>query len=262
MPTLDAILPHAIPFALVAFRLGGVFILAPMMTSTMIHARLKVLLVIALAGALYPTLPRVAAPDVDLFTLFPMVVCEVAVGFVIGLIASIPLNAMEMAGVVAGQQVGLGLARVYNPELEADTDILGQLLFYLAVGAFVALNGTETLFIALADTFARVPPGGMLSLTPPIDMLLGVITSGFELAMRVAAPVTGMTLLLVVALGVVGKTMPQLNIMAVGFTMKIVAAISILAAATHTISAVAGDDLRDVLARITEWAHSLAPAAT
>lgn len=260
MPSLEPILPHLVPFVLVAFRLGGMFLLAPMLTSAMIPPRFKVLMVIAMAGSLYPTLPRVAAPDLDLFSLVPMVVCELAIGFVIGLIAAVPLSAMEMAGVVAGQQVGFGLARVYNPELEADTDILGQLLFYLAIGAFVALNGVETLFVSLADTFHRVPPGGMLAITPPLDLLLGVIMSGFELAMRVAAPVTGITLLLVVALGVVGKTMPQLNIMAVGFTLKIIGAISILAAATHVISAVAGDEVRDVLSRITQWAPSVAPA--
>ncbi|MBL8761208.1 MAG: flagellar biosynthetic protein FliR [Phycisphaerae bacterium] len=260
MPSLDTILPHLIPFALVAFRLGGMFMLAPLLTSAMVAARFKVLLVVALAGALYPTLPASPAPDVDLFSMLPMVVCELAIGFVMGLIAAVPLAAMEMAGVVAGQQVGFGLARVYNPELEADTDILGQLLFYLAIGAFIAFNGVETLFVSLADSFHRVPPGGMLSLTPPIDLLLGVVTSGFELAMRVAAPVTGMTLLLVVALGVVGKTMPQLNIMAVGFTLKIVAAISILAAATHVISAVAGDEVRDAISRVTQWASALSPA--
>ncbi|MCC6969250.1 MAG: flagellar biosynthetic protein FliR [Phycisphaerales bacterium] len=260
MPSLEPILPHLVPFVLVAFRLGGMFLLAPMLTSAMIPPRFKVLLVIAMAGSLYPTLPFSPAPEVDLFSLLPMVVCELAIGFVMGLIAAVPLAAMEMAGVVAGQQVGFGLARVYNPELEADTDILGQLLFYLAIGAFVALNGMETLFVSLADTFHRVPPGGMLAITPPLDLLLGVIMSGFELAMRVAAPVTGITLLLVVALGVVGKTMPQLNIMAVGFTLKIVGAISILAAATHVISAVAGDEVRDVLSRITQWAPSVAPA--
>ncbi len=54
--------------------------------------------------------------------------------------------------------------------------------------------------------------------------------------------------------------MPQLNIMAVGFTLKIIGAISILAAATHVISAVAGDEVRDVLSRITQWAPSVAPA--
>lgn len=259
MPSLDPILPHVVPFVLVAFRLGGMFLLAPMLTSTMVPPRFKVLMVVAMAGSLYPTLPHTPAPDVGLFSLLPMVVCELAIGFVMGLIAAVPLAAMEMAGIVAGQQVGFGLARVYNPEMEGDTDILGQLLFYLAIGAFVSLNGVETLFVSLADTFHRVPPGGMLSLTPPIEMLLGVITSGVELAMRVAAPVTGMTLLLVVALGVVGKTMPQLNIMAVGFTLKIVGAISILAAATHVISAVAGDEVRDVFSRITQWAPSLAP---
>ncbi len=259
MPSLDAMLPHLVPFVLVAFRLGGMFMLAPMLTSTAVPPRFKVLMTLAMAGSLYPTLPHFAAPDVDLFSLLPMVVCELAIGFVMGLIAAVPLSAMEMAGIVAGQQVGFGLARVYNPELEADTDILGQLLFYLAVGAFVALNGVETLFVSLADTFRHVPPGGLLSVTPPLEILLGVVKSGMELAMRVAAPVTGITLLLVVALGVVGKTMPQLNVMAVGFTLKIVGAISILAAATHVISAVAGDEVRVVLSRLSQWAPSLAP---
>ena len=88
MPSLDVAIPHLVPFVLVAFRLGGMFLLAPMLTSAMIPPRFKVLMVVAMAGSLYPTLPTAPAPDVDLFSLLPLVVCELAIGFIMGLIAA------------------------------------------------------------------------------------------------------------------------------------------------------------------------------
>ncbi len=255
----EALLQHAIPFALVIFRLAGLFLFAPLLSSAMIPAKVRALLTVMIAAAMYPMLPAFAPArlDVSVYELLPMIVGEALVGAVVGIIATIPLASLELAGVMAGQQVGFGLARVYNPELETDADLFGQILFYLGAGAFIAMNGIETMFRAVASTFARVPVGGIGSGDVPLKMFLGVLTSGFELGLRVAAPVSGIVLLLVIAFAAIGKTMPQLNIMSVGFTVKILAALAITAAAAHSISAAAGDEVSAALDKVVGWADSL-----
>jgi len=259
MPGYEVLLQHAVPFALVVFRLAGLFIFAPLLSSSMIPPRVRVLLAVMLGAAMYPMLPGLAPVGLDLsvYELLPMIVAETLIGVVVGIIASIPLVSLELAGVMAGQQVGFGLARVYNPELETDSDLFGQILFYLGAGAFIALNGIETMFKAVASTFARVPIGGLGSGDVPLKTFIGVLTSGFELGMRVAAPITGIVLLLVIAFAAIGKTMPQLNIMSVGFTMKILAALAIAAAAAHAIAAAAGDEVVFALDTVVGWADSL-----
>jgi len=259
MPGYETLLQHTVPFSLVVFRLAGLFLFAPLLSSSMIPRRVRALLAVMLGAAMYPLLP-VHAPvglDLSIYELLPMIVGEALIGAVIGIIASIPLASLELAGVMGGQQVGFGLARVYNPELEMDADLFGQMLFYLGAGAFIALNGIETMFTAVASTFSRVPIGGIGSADVPLTMFVGVLTSGFELGLRVAAPVTGIVFLLVISFAAIGKTMPQLNIMSVGFTVKILAALAISAAAAHAISVAAGDEITWALNRAVGWAGSL-----
>ncbi len=259
MPGYELLLQHAVPFTLVVFRLAGLFLFAPLLSSSMIPLRVRALLAVMLSAAIYPLLPAIVPVGLDLsvFELLPMIVSEALIGAVIGVIAAIPLASLELAGTIGGQQVGFGLARVYNPELEIDADLFGQVLFYLGAGAFIAMNGLETMFRAVASTFARVPVGGVTATDVPLEMFIGVLTSGFELGLRVAAPVTGMVLLLLIAFAAVGKTIPQLNIMSVGFTVKILAALAITAAAAHAISAAAGDEIARAMDGALAWAESL-----
>ncbi len=259
MPQFESAIANAVPFLLVLFRLAGMFVFTPLLSSSMLPRQIKALLVMMLAAAIYPMVPTQVfeRASVDLVTLVPMIVREAVIGLTIGVLASVPLVSLEMSGVIMGQQMGFGLARVYNPEMEFDADLLGQLFFYIGAGAFIAMGGLETLFITLANTFARVPIGGVASHDVPLRTLVATITSGFELAMRVASPVAGMILLLIVVFGVTAKTMPQLNVMSVGFTLKILAGIGIAAFSIYSIATVAGDEIQSTLKLVVDWADGL-----
>lgn len=253
------ILGHVVPFTLVMFRLLGLFVSAPMLSSVVVPARAKVLLALMLSAAIYPSVPVTLAADFapqgdfDLFMLLPMIVIEGLLGFSVGVIASMPLMALEMSGVMMGQQMGLGLARVYNPEADYEADVIGQLLFYIASGIFFAVGGADHLWRAVADSFATVPIAGLKVMHTPLDLLLGVLSASFDLALRVATPVTGIILLLVVVFGAIGKTMPQINIMSVGFTIKIMMGIGIVAASVYAIQEACSGTITEAIGRVTEW---------
>jgi len=255
MPLLD----HAIPFLLVLFRLAGVFIAAPLLSSTMLPMRFKFLIAFMLAAVVYPVLPGAmqTAPTFDLFALLPMMVAEALIGFVLGVLAAVPLQCLEASGTLMGQQMGFGLARVYNPELDAEVDLLGQLMFYLGFGAFLALGGLGHLIGAIVETFRRVPIGGSGLIAAPLEGFLSLLLSGLELALRVSAPVTAIILLLVIVFGVIGKTMPQMNVMNIAFTFKVAAGLGIIALSTLSISNVAGDEVAHALRFAQRWASGL-----
>lgn len=250
---------HAVPFLLVFSRIAGLFMAAPILSSTGIPLRAKALVTLMLSAALYPMVPAVVSGEAvrDVFALLPLVITEGLIGLSIGLIGAIPLMAVEMSGVIAGQSIGFGLARVYNPELDTDSDLIGQLLYYVAIGAFLTLGGLETLVGTLLSTFRGVPLGGFSTDMLPLDMLVGVIAGGIELALRVAMPVVGSTLLLVILLGVVGKTMPQINIMSVGFTIKVLAGLAAIMFALGAVREAVGDQIDQVLQDLIRWAGSL-----
>lgn len=259
MAGFESIMPHAVPFTLVTFRLLGLFLAAPALSSTVVPARYKSFLALMMAAAIYPSVtlridPLVApSGDLDLLSLVPMVLLESCLGFVVGIVASTPLMALEMSGVMMGHQMGLGLARAYNPEADYDADVLGQLLFYIAAGVFFAVGGLEQLWRGVMDSFATVPVAGFHAHETPVKLLVGVLGASFDLALRVSAPVSGIILLLVIVFGAIGKTIPQVNIMSVGFTVKILAGVGVAAASVYAVRAACGDTIEETLRQVGVW---------
>lgn len=251
MPSLEPILDRVVPVLLVAFRLAGLFLLAPLLSSPTFPARVKAILLFMLGFALYPMVADapslVRLPEIDLAMLLPLIVRESLIGLSIGAIAAIPLLSMEAAGALIGQQVGFGLAKVYNPEMDTDADLVGQLLFYLAMAAFLAAGGLESLFICAAETFRHVAVGGFGAEQLPLDVLIGVVSGGCELALRVSAPIVGVVTLLLCVFGFLTKTMPQINILSVGFSAKILGGLAMLVLSIGTSNVAIGDEVGRVL---------------
>lgn len=234
---LEMVLPHATPFALVLTRLSGLFVFAPMLTSLSIPMSVKALLAATMAMAVYPgvvvSMPMSASPG--LMDLVPLMAMEIAVGAVLGLMAAAPVLAVQGAGHLMGYQMGLGIAQVYNPELDVQSDALAELVYFLGFAVFLSLDGLEALFAALSSSFGAIPPGsfglGHGSGVSAGEAYMELVSSGFELMLRVSAPVTAVIVLILLAMGVLMKTMPQLNVLTVGFAIKIMAGMLVLASA-------------------------------
>lgn len=259
---MEQLVHHVVPFLLVLTRLAGLFVFGPYMSGLAVPVRIKVLLLLTTAVAVYPVvpLPLESAAELgrlDLFDLLPLVGRELLIGVVIGFIASLPLMAMESAGVVIGQQMGFGLARVYNPDINIEADLIGQMLFYVAAGAFLAMGGLDVMFLAVVRTFEHVPAGGMSPKMVPLDMIVQVLSSGLELTLRVSTPVVAMIFLLIIVFGAVGKTMPQINIMSVGFSMKIIAGLGLLALAMYAAGSAGASEVEWSLRKVLRWAADL-----
>jgi flagellar biosynthetic protein FliR len=255
MPPVAPLLDHAPAYMLVVVRLGGLFMFAPMLASRMIPARVRALLTIMFAAAIYPALPGAwqTPPDAGMFDLLPMIFSELLIGATIGLIASLPLMAMEMGGMIMGHQMGLSIARSYNPEADTDSEVLGQVSYYLGMGAFVAIGGLEALYLCILRSFDRIPVGGMGVERIPLDMFVRTLSAGFELALRVAAPVVCAIFLVMIAIGFVMKTMPQINVMSIGFAVKILCGLVVMAASAAVLDQVAGEEVGRVLRLLLDW---------
>lgn len=247
---------HLVPFALVAFRVAGLMLALPLIGGAVVPVRAKVLLAIALATAVYP----LAAPNVGvigvtvgMFGLVPLIVFEVAIGALIGFLAGMPLHAANFAGYLMGHQMGLTLARTYDPGSEVETDLLSQLLFIVAAGAFLAIGGLEALLLSVAGSFDRLPAGDFRPGATPIALATMLIHTATEIALRVSAPVVGIVWLSLVALGMLSKTLPQINAMTVGFILKIVLGMGMVAAGVGAMSETIVDGVESAMGSIAAW---------
>jgi len=234
---------------LVTARLVGLFLFAPLIGSAAIPLMFRALLVFAFGVAVFDALPpevRVPPPT-DLPGLAWMMVAEVFVGLAIGLIATLPLLAMQMAGGIISYQMGLSIAQTYNPEMGGSTDAIGQLMFLLGVFAFIAVGGPDEVFIITCESFEAVPQGGVSVGHDLMPIFMAVLNSGTELAMRVAMPAVGSIAVMLVAIGFIMRSVPQINIMTVGFSLKILAGIATLALSAAAIGNVAAEEVHAVL---------------
>jgi flagellar biosynthetic protein FliR len=121
----------------------------------------------------------------------------------------------------------------------------------------MAAGGLDSLFSAVIRTFARVPLGATSWNNSPLPLLTGLLSSGFELALRVATPVLGIILLETVATSLLMRTIPQLNVISIGFSIKIVIGFLALATAVLAIQRAVGEEIGDACSAAMRWAGSL-----
>lgn len=256
---LRPLLPHIGPLLIVLSRVTGLFVFAPVLSSSMIPMRIKALLALAITAAAYPVLyPAIGAQSpiplpVSLLELGPMIAFEMLVGVAIGFLASLPMLSTELGGLIVGQQLGLGFARVYNPAMESDADVIGQMLFYMALCVFIGLGGLEIIFSMLLNTFGRIPPGEFRITEDFVALIAALLTSAFELAVRIAAPVLCLIFLESFALGFMNKTAPAFNILSLGFPIRIILGTIALIASLGAINEGVLDQTGDVLNAMADF---------
>lgn len=241
------------------FRVAAMFVMAPLISSVIIPTRLKVAISMGLACAAYPLVSEAPAidPNMDVFSLVWLVLAETMIGFTIGTIAAVPMMMMEFAGVLGGTTMGMGLARVYDPQRDAEVDLLGQLFFFIATGVFLAMGGFESIFRAMLASFERVPigaTGAALGSAPSAgEVVTGIVASGFELGLRISAPVIAIVFLIIILMGVVGKTMPALNVLSVGFAIKVLMGVLMLTWGLYALREPIAEGTREALIAAENW---------
>src|SRR4030065_810349 len=157
----------------------------------------------------------------DLLTLTAGIAGEIIIGFTIGLIAKLVFSAMEMAGELIGFQMGFSIVNVIDPQTSTHVPIIGQFHTILATLIFLSINAHHLFIAAIAESFALVPPMRLALTQQMMEGIVTILRDLFILALRIAAPVIVALFITNIALAIVSKTMPQMNVMVVGFPITI-----------------------------------------
>ena len=221
---------HAAVFLLMLTRCSGIFMIAPFFGSLNIPVTIRAAAAFAFTLVLFPVvdgLGTVAAPP-SVWAFAGSVLVELFIGWLIGFVAYVCFSAIHMAGKVMDMQVGFAVVNVMDPTSGQQIPLIGSLLYNLGIIVFLVTNGHHVIITALAESFRMVPLAAMqpnLSLT----MLLVDFTNGiFVTGMKIAMPVTFAILLVNVALGILARTMPQMNIFVVGIPLQLMVGVGVL----------------------------------
>jgi flagellar biosynthesis protein FliR len=145
---------------------------------------------------------------------------EFGLGFALGLGVMTIVSGLQMAGSLIDAQIGVSLGSVFNPEFESDASLTGELLHQLGLVIFLIVGGHHLIVSALIDTFQALPVGYAWVSPPAVELLSGLVHQSLVLAVQVAAPVMGMMAVVGLSMGFLGHTIPQLNVLVVGFPVR------------------------------------------
>lgn len=205
-------------FALVLTRVSGLAMTAPIYGAQEVPMQIRALISFALAVLIVPTQLGAHFPNPK--TLVDLVLIlggELLIGLTLGLGVMILFSGIQLTGQIIGQVSGMTLADVFNPAFDTSIPLLSQMLYMFTLAIYVTVSGHRMLMGGLLNTFATIPPGmGTLS-TSLGDASITLLTQSFDLGIRAAAPAIVALLVATLVLGLISRTLPQLNILAIGF---------------------------------------------
>lgn len=235
-------------FTLVLTRLSGLTMIAPIYGTRDVPAQVRVLLAVALALLITPTQWHVTVAYPQSMPLYLVLMAsELLVGLCLGLAVVILLSGMELAGEMIGYMSGLMLADVFDPSREGNVPLFSRLLFLVATAVFVCIGGQRIVMAGLLDTFQAIPPGSGAFPDSIAGALVVLVTQSFSLAVRAAVPVVAALLLANLVLGLISRTLPQLNVLMLGFGLSAMLTFALLSLTLGAAAWVFQDQLQPAL---------------
>ena len=207
-------------FILVLLRVSAIVMTIPIFGSTSAPARVKAGLSLMIAVLLLPFV-ELHAPPLEILPLVVRMVGEIMVGIIIGFAGRLVFAGVQLAGQLAGFQMGFAIVNVFDPLTSSQVSILAQFQYLFAVLVFLAVDGHHIFLSAIADSYRIVSPLGFHFSAELAGEISGLARSVFVIAIKAAAPAITALLMVDIGFGLIARTVPQINILIVGFPVKI-----------------------------------------
>ncbi len=209
-------------------RVLGLFAFAPIFANAGMPRRIRLLIGLAVAFALVPGLPPVPAVSPGSWSGLLIMAQQMLIGILFGFTLRIVFAAVDVAGDMIGLQMGLSFAVFYDPQNAGQTAVLGEFLGLLTTLIFLAMNGHLLTLSVLAESFHLLPIGASPISSRGIAAAVSWAAVLFSAGLLLALPVVAALLIANIAMGVLSRVAPQLNLFAVGFPVTIVAGFAVL----------------------------------
>lgn len=208
---------------LVFVRLSAFLLALPFFSAVNVPATVRVALGAFASLLLAPQLPAFPIAQLDIFSLIGLLVREASIGLLMGFIGRMVFFAADIAGQIVGTELGLNMGQIFDPSSHQADQVPGLILFFVATLTMLALDLHHGMLLGFAQTFEVLPLGGG-HLSPGLFELVVARTAGiFKVALQIAAPVMAVSFAITVFFAVMGRAIPQMNVFAESFGIKIAA---------------------------------------
>ncbi len=222
---------YVLAVLLLSLRLSAVFLFTPILYAFSIPATARVLIVVGLAVGLASGLPSerfAELASMNTGALFAAAMTEVALGATLALAILAAFAAISMAGRLIDVQIGFGMAQVFDPATHRQVSTLTAAFDKLGVVVFFLVNGHHALLRGIAYSLERFPLGRAWPVEAAAPWVVKQMAALFGLGFALTAPVVVCLLLVELALGVVARNLPQMNMFVIGAPIKVIVGLEAL----------------------------------
>jgi flagellar biosynthesis protein FliR len=218
LPALDVLMR----FLLLTVRLGAMVLVLPFWDSRLVPSHLKILLVFLLSFGLYPAvhMQQVPVPQ-SVGVLALLVLGEVFLGMRFGFVVQIVFVGVQLSGELISQQMGLSMATIFDPQNARQTSIIANFQYVVSALVFFSTSAHHWCLHALAESLHRIPLLEFAA-SPTVGMaLVALLANAFVVAVKIAAPVLVVLLLVTFGMGIVARLVPQMNVFMLSFPVNL-----------------------------------------
>lgn len=207
---------------LILMRVAPIIFMMPVFHSRNIPARVKAGLTLIISLALLPTVKI----ETGLFPSEPLsfgffAFSEVMIGFLLGFSVRLIFAGLQMAGEIAAFQMGFGMARVMDPQSGSESTVVTEFYYLIGLLLFLAVDGHHWFFKALSQSFHLLAPGEFQPREGLVQHFFHLSGRMFVLAIKIAAPILAIMILVQIALGIIARMIPQVNLLMSSFPLTI-----------------------------------------
>jgi flagellar biosynthetic protein FliR len=219
----------AAAFLLAFARVGTMVMLVPGIGESGMPVRVRLTIALTLTAIILPLHRQ--AYTIDLRSLMPvlqMLFQEIVIGAVLGLTARLAISALQVAGSVVAQQLGLGFVTAVDPTQNQQGMLVGNFLALVGVTLIFATDMHHLVIAALNDSYRLFQPGEIPALGDMAQHITTVIATAFKIGIQLSAPFLVFGLLFNLGLGVLSRLMPQMQVFFIGMPLTIILGLLLL----------------------------------
>jgi flagellar biosynthetic protein FliR len=210
-------------FLIALVRFSGFFLNTPVFSDNLAPTRVKAGLCALCSILMLPHLiATTTLPNLSVVGYGIMAIKELTLGFMLGFIVLFLTSALRMGGNIIGMQIGFSYAQVADPGSNQSVGIISELFQLSGSLLFLFLNGHLIILRAFYQSFQMVPPAGLILTNGVVEEVLLYSRMIFLCGLQIAMPIIAVVLVGDVALGIIARTVPRMNIFQLGFAVKII----------------------------------------
>ena len=206
---------------LIFFRVAGIMFTAPVFGSLSVPVMVKAGLSLLITVIVVPHVRSDMVFQPEILSLSLILIRELMIGFLIGFFARLIFSAVQLGGQLVGMQMGLGIVSVMDPQTQQQVSIIAQFMYLVAILLFLTFDGHLWFIKGVFTSFDAIEIGAFYVSEGVMKLTIKMIGDMFILGLKIAAPIISLILCFDTLLGIFARTVPQMNVLILGFPLKI-----------------------------------------